>query len=75
MKFLLIIITLICSSVFANQINQKDLKTIEDFLSAMTTLESEMSMDITSGTNILEKYTGKIWLDRKNKLLRINSLI
>ncbi len=72
MKFLLIIITLICSSVFANQINQKDLKTIEDFLSAMTTLESEMSMDITSGTNILEKYTGKIWLDRKNKLLRIN---
>ena len=72
MKILLIVIAFICSSVFADDINQKNLKTIENFLSAMTTLESEMSMDISSGANISENYIGKIWLDRKNKLLRIN---
>ncbi len=59
------------SFIFAEPIDQKKLEKIENFLSAMTTLESEMSMDITNGDSKKE-HTGKIWLDRKSQSMRIN---
>jgi hypothetical protein len=54
-------------------IDESKLKIIEDFLSTMDTLEADMTMDIDSGNNIPpEHFDGKIWLDRKNKQLRLN---
>ena len=69
---ILIIILFSFSFIFAEAIDQKKLEKIENFLSTMTTLEAEMSMDITNGTNSKEQYTGKIWLDRKSQSMRIN---
>lgn len=81
MRSLLLIITLCFSTLLAdiNNVKAKDMddtkiKVIEDFLSTMNTLEADMTMDINSGNKdlSLEHYEGKIWLDRENKLLRIN---
>ncbi|MCX7343908.1 MAG: hypothetical protein NT128_07175 [Proteobacteria bacterium] len=69
---ILVIILFSFNFIFAEPIDQKKLEKIENFLSTMTTLESEMSMDITNGTNSKEEYTGKIWLDRKSQSMRIN---
>ena len=73
MRIFLIIVALIFNVILADEaINKDHLKSIEKFLSSMTTLEAEMTMDISSGAKSQEHYDGKIWLDRKNKLLRIN---
>ncbi len=73
MRTFLLIITVLISAISANiSIDSAKLKSIEDFLSSMSTLEADMIMDIDSGNNAAEHYEGKIWLDRKNKLLRIN---
>lgn len=54
-------------------IDETKLKSIEDFLSTISTLEADMTMTLDSGNNTLsECFKGKLWLDRKNKLLRIN---
>ena len=76
MRNFLLMITLLISVLSADSaIDNTKLKIIEDFLSAMNTLEAEMTMDIDSGNNTSpEHFEGKIWLDRHkdNKLLRIN---
>lgn len=75
MRNFLLLIVLSFSSAFANSsIDQEKLKIIEDFLSSMNTLEAEIMMDIDSGDKSREPehFKGKIWLDRKQKLLRIN---
>jgi outer membrane lipoprotein-sorting protein len=59
-------------NVASAEVDQKKLEIIEKFLSSMNTLEAEMTMDIICGKDNQEQYAGKIWLDRKNKLLRIN---
>ena len=70
----LLIISMLFNVVLASEVvDQNHLKTIEDFLSSMDTLEAEITMDIDYGSGPpKERYDGKIWLDRKNKLLRIN---
>ena len=74
MRILFLFILLINPICAKANIDQKKLKIIEDFLSDMTSLEADMTMDIISeneNTNP-EHYLGKIWLDRKLGLLRIN---
>lgn len=73
MRSLLSIIALFFGTLLAAIDNTK-LKIIEDFLSTMSTLEADMTMDISFGNKdtSLEHYEGKIWLDRPGKLLRIN---
>jgi len=66
---------MVLGSVFADVakvIDQHNLSAIEKFLSSMTTLEAEMTMKICHGDSPSDDYKGKIWLDRKNQLLRIN---
>lgn len=78
MKYLFLsifLITTLWSGAETNQVQKIDaakLKAIEEFLSTMTTLEANMTMDIISGKNIVDHFDGKIWLDRKKSLLRIN---
>lgn len=71
MRIFLIILIPSLHFLFAENIDQNKLKIIENFLSTMTTLESAMHMEIINN-NSSENYKGKIWLDRKNKLMRIN---
>jgi len=59
-------------NVASAEVDQKKLEIIEKFLSSMNTLEAEMTMDVICGEDAKEQYAGKIWMDRKNKLLRIN---
>ncbi len=73
----LFVIFLLIGAIFAVpslSVDDIKLKTIEDFLSSMSTLEADMAMDVCSGNKdaSIEHHKGKIWLDRKNKLLRIN---
>ena len=77
MRSFLLVIYLIISNILAESpstINEVKLKTIEDFLSSMSTLEADMTMEIDSGNKDMpvECHEGKIWLDRENGLLRIN---
>lgn len=74
MRTLLIIIVLNLHLMLAASVDQKQLKSIENFLSTMTTLEAKMHMEILNNKNghVTEEYDGKIWLDRKKKLMRLN---
>ena len=55
-------------------VDKAKLKTIEDFLSSMSSLEADMTMEINLGNKDTapKHYNGKIWLDRCKKLLRID---
>lgn len=59
--------------VFAS-FNQEQLQKIETFLSTINTLESKITMQILnpSNANEFQEFSGKIWLDRTKKLLKIN---
>jgi len=72
MSAFFIFMVLFFSSVFSN--DGDDLKKIEQFLSLMSTLEADMTMEIQSGAEnaVTERFEGKIWLDRHNGFLRIN---
>lgn len=72
MSAFFIFMALFFSSVFSN--DGDDLKKIEQFLSLMSTLEADMTMEIQSGAEnaVAERFEGKIWLDRHNGFLRIN---
>ncbi len=77
MRSFIFVIYLFISTILAgspSSINEVKLKTIEDFLSSMSTLEADMTMEIDSGNKDMpvECHEGKIWLDRENGLLRIN---
>lgn len=84
MRLFLLLFVLLLNTIFPEEninsdkvktpeedIEADKLKTIETFLSKMSTLVADMTMDIKSG-NKKEQFNGKIWLDRNNKLLRIN---
>lgn len=69
---ILIIFLFSFSFIFSEPVDQKKVEIVENFLSTLTTLEAEISMDITYGKDSTEQYNGKIWLDRKGQLMRIN---
>lgn len=56
------------------KIDQVKLKKIETFLSTMNTLKASIKMQIFQNTKSApaQEFTGEIWLDRQNKMLRID---
>ncbi len=74
LRITLLITAMLFNVIVASEaIDQNRLKTIEAFLSSMDTLEAAMTMDITYGAATpQEHYDGKLWLDRKHQLLRID---
>lgn len=57
-----------------SKIDQVKLKKIESFLSTMNTLHASIKMQIFQNIKAspAQEFEGKIWLDRPNKLLRID---
>lgn len=71
MAAIFLLFTVMLSVIFSESASDKDIKTIEQFLSSMTTLEADMEMILENG-DMLNHFNGKIWLDRRNGFLRIN---
>lgn len=65
---------LVATDVQTVKIDQVKLKKIEKFLSTMNTLKASIKMQIFQSTKSApaQEFEGKIWLDRQNKMLRID---
>lgn len=73
MRYKIVLVFCFFLKVFAAvSSSETDLKIIEQFLSAMTTLEADMEMSISENNNLIGHFHGKIWLDRQKAFLRIN---
>ncbi|MCE2716407.1 MAG: LolA family protein [Pseudomonadota bacterium] len=66
------LMTLLSSGFSESGVDEANLKIIEQFLSSMTTLKADMEMDIFVNGRRSNHFEGKIWLDRRKELLRIN---
>lgn len=75
MSIFLLLIIIFLNPAFSDDVAYKEkLSVIEQFLSSMNTLEADITMDIFSEdeSTMLEHFEGRLWLERKRGLLRIN---